>query len=303
METKRVISEFLADRPEVVGAFGYGSGVFKQSNYNGEVKPQIDLILVVDNMQDWHKKNIAQNPGDYSLIGKVRLSTVSRKNMKGKNHITYCALIKSNDRLFKFGLIEKDDFISDLTSWQKFYVAGRFHKPVLEVKKNPYLDSAVYKNRRAAFLIACILSEKKTNLHDLFCKICSLSYIGDFRMGIAENPNKVRNIVEGSFDLLQEIYGGFSRYVTYIGNQEVEINYDKVFSDLHFLPQALTSYLGHSINEFRDIEEFRKAILTYLHDCNCKESISQALNGFWNNGILKSAPYVVSKLSKKFVRN
>ena len=120
METKRVISEFLADRPEVVGAFGYGSGVFKQSNYNGEVKPQIDLILVVDNMQDWHKKNIAQNPGDYSLIGKVRLSTVSRKNMKGKNHITYCALIKSNDRLFKFGLIEKDDFISDLTSWHKF---------------------------------------------------------------------------------------------------------------------------------------------------------------------------------------
>lgn len=303
METKKVIADFLNERPDVVGAYGYGSGVFKQNNYNVEEKPQIDLILVVDNMQEWHKQNIASNPKDYSFFGKVRLNNVSRQAMKGKNHITYCALIRSNDHLFKYGLIEKEDFMKDLASWKPFYVAGRFHKPVLSVKSDSFLDAAIYKNRKAAFLIACILSEKLTTLHEIFCTMCSLSYIGDFRMGIAENPNKVKNIVDGSYDLLQEIYGGYNKYVEHLHAGHVIINREAVLKDLSCLPSGLLYHLHLNVSNLESFDDIGKAVLDYLHECNRQESINQALNGFLNNGVLKSAPYAVSKLAKRFVRN
>ena len=55
---KEFINEFLSQRPNVIGAFGYGSGVFKQLGYDKKEKPQIDLILVVENIREWHRENI-----------------------------------------------------------------------------------------------------------------------------------------------------------------------------------------------------------------------------------------------------
>ena len=53
---KDFINDFLNERPDVVAAFGYGSGVFKQLGYDNKEKPQIDLILTVSNIIEWHKK-------------------------------------------------------------------------------------------------------------------------------------------------------------------------------------------------------------------------------------------------------
>ena len=64
------IKEFVENRPEVIAAYGYGSGVFKQSGYNQNEQKQIDLIFVVDDLKKWHLANIEKNPNDYSYIGK-----------------------------------------------------------------------------------------------------------------------------------------------------------------------------------------------------------------------------------------
>ncbi len=43
-------------------------------------------------------------------------------------------------------------------------------------------------------------------MQDLFESICGLSYRGDVRVGIAEDRDKVKRIVKGSFEALQDLY-------------------------------------------------------------------------------------------------
>ena len=73
------IREFIERRPEVVACYGYGSGMFKQSGYTSKDKPQIDLILVVDDLKKWHLENMKLNKKDYSLLGKVFFKYASEK--------------------------------------------------------------------------------------------------------------------------------------------------------------------------------------------------------------------------------
>jgi hypothetical protein len=46
---KEMIEDFLSTRPQTIGTFGYGSGITKQTGYNKNDNPQIDIILVVEN--------------------------------------------------------------------------------------------------------------------------------------------------------------------------------------------------------------------------------------------------------------
>jgi hypothetical protein len=51
------------------------------------------------------------------------------------------------------------------------------------------------------------LHKVESSLIDVLDRICWFSYKGDIRMRFKmENPKKVRNIVEGSFNYLSEIY-------------------------------------------------------------------------------------------------
>lgn len=48
---------------------------------------------------------------------------------------------------------------------------------------------------------------KNLHLMDLYTDLCGFSYKGDIRMKLKlENPNKVKNVVIGSFDSLNELY-------------------------------------------------------------------------------------------------
>jgi hypothetical protein len=42
-------------------------------------------------------------------------------------------LLKSDQRRLKYGVIQKDDAIDDLTKWKRFAFAGRMQKPVLNI--------------------------------------------------------------------------------------------------------------------------------------------------------------------------
>lgn len=303
MTKKEVLEEFVGERPEVVGAYGYGSGVFLQSNYHGK-KPQNDLILIVEDLKKWHTDNLTINKEDYSLIGKVYLSVASIKRIKGLNKITYVSNIKSNGEVFKYGVIEEKDFIRGLNSWENIFLAGRFHKPTLELKSNKKLSNAILKDRESALIVACLLSPARTSLRDLYIKLCGLSYYGDTRMAFAENPNKVQNIVYGNFEYLEEIYSAIGSKYPFLERKDdiLIIDHDAIIDNVELLPPSLLSFLIVNCTDITDLIQVRKNIFKFFRQKNAEESMYQTVSSIKTNGIVRSVPYALSKVSKRFKR-
>ena len=281
---KDFIKEFLNERPEVVAAFGYGSGVFKQLGYDSKEKPQIDLILIVNDMKLWHKENIKKNPKDYSFIGRNFFLNSSLDEIKGITGITYQSNIEYKGHLFKYGIIEYGDFVRHMQTWDSFYVPGRFQKPILTIKSNNFIDELILQNRRNACKVGLLCLNNK-DLKDLYLTICNLSYSGDTRMKVAENPKKVENIVGASYDKFNEMYNFNDLYQKNGERIEYEIDIDE-------LPSSLEKYIKD--------DRTKEKVMEYLSDLNRKESSLQTMKGIKTNGIVKSLRYGLAKVLKKF---
>lgn len=291
------IQEFLSKRPYVNCAFGYGSGVFKQVGYDKLSKPQIDLILGVPNLREWHLQNMEMNPSDYSYVGKCFYKKSSIDSIKGMTGMTYQSNIEENGSIFKYGIIENETLKHNLITWESFYVAGRFQKPVLEIKSNSYINNAININREQALIVALLTMDiPDPTLMDLYANICGLSYMGDTRMKLAENPRKVLNIVEGSFDKFKDMYGTEHRYFK-TENGKIIINYNLLNQDKIYLP----GYMAFSMKDIdqTDKELLKQKIIEYLTKLNKEESLTQTIKGIYTNGPVKSISYAKAKVMKK----
>ena len=292
------ILEFVKKRPEVVAAYGYGSGVFKQSGYTSKDKTQIDLILVVDDLKKWHLENMKTNPKDYSFIGKKFFKYGSIKSLKGKTGITYVSNILENGNIFKYGTIEAKDLEKNLSTWKSFYLPGRFQKNIYPIIENEEITKLIEKNREQALLLSSYLQTKEeVSKKDLLVTLCGLSYLGDTRMKFAENPRKVLNIVEGSFDKFDKIYK-FDRSYLRPKDNEYVLDREKLRSELTNLPSELVEYITPYLGE--DDEVIKEKIIEYFTNINKKESGSQTIKGIYTNGIIRSVNYAASKVGKRF---
>lgn len=300
MGSKReTIKRFADKRPEARAVYGYGSGVFKQGIPVG--KPQTDVIFVVDDIKQWHKDNMCENVEDYSFIGRIHLSTDNVSRLKGKNFVTYVSDIKDReaDTRFKYGVVEIDDFQRGLCTWDNLFLVGRFHKPILDVFSDERLRDVIAKNREGAFRVACLLSNPMTSKEQVFRMLCGLSYIGDARMKLAENPDKVRNIVRGSFSILERIYTFNQEYVKVVNDDVVLICHEQLLAEIEKLPSCLVDYLAEVNTDLKNIDEVRENILKFIVGHNRVESKAQIVEGFKTNGIVRSIPYCISKVKKK----
>ena len=302
MEKQDILNSFIEKRPNTLGAFGYGSGVFKQASYSEKAKPQLDLMFVVDDVGKWHQENLGANPHDYPILGKIHINRGNLKDLKGPNKITYFSNIKEDDYVFKYGVIELEDWHRSLETWDNFFVAGRFQKPLLPIKINEDIKKLVLQNRLSATMVAAIFSNELTTSFDFFKSLCNLSYMGTLRMAIAENPEKVANIVNGGMEEFIKMYVLNQDYITFVNPRVIIINHEKLLARIKELPTGLYNYLVTNNYDLQNINSLRRGISKYLKAKNRNEEIYQALHELENNGLARSIPYMKDKLVKKLVR-
>lgn len=199
----------LEDIPHVQHAFAYGSGVIVQPDlyhHSSTNKPMLDFIFAVDDPIDWHAQNLQQNGHHYSILGNLGPSAVVWNAERLGAGIHFNTAVWWRGHMIKYGVIGTQLLYDDLQHWDSLYIAGRMQKPVLMLKDYAKLPLARKNNLDAAFTMALLLLPECFSLQDLYIKICGVSYIGDVRMGFAEDSRKTDRIAKGSAAGLAQMY-------------------------------------------------------------------------------------------------
>jgi translocator assembly and maintenance protein 41 len=224
MLSETEIKEVLLQFPPVEFAFAYGSGAVEQGGYDykqtpAKSLPMVDLILVVKDSEHWHSENMFRNPTHYSsLIPLSPFYTAAFQEkikanfwfnayvpLKPSSIVASSTSINTNERLMKYGVISEKDALRDLREWRNLYAAGRLHKPVHILQQNSIFQTAMKHNYDQAIKTSLLLLPERFTEADLFMTIASLSYIGDVRMFLGENPRKVSSTIVFSEQILTEV--------------------------------------------------------------------------------------------------
>ncbi|XP_059143360.1 phosphatidate cytidylyltransferase, mitochondrial-like isoform X2 [Physella acuta] len=207
---KGIYSEIVGSFPEGIQmAFAYGSGAFQQENSPDVNKNVLDFILVVDMPRRWHRLNLDKHPHHYSFLKRFGPHTIARVQERYGAGVYFNTLVPMQGRVIKYGVISTARLITDLLDWESLYISGRLHKPVSLIVEplNEQLLTALKVNLRSAFHAALLLLPDMFTEVQLYSTIAGLSYAGDFRMSIAEDRNKVSNIVKPNLQLFRRMYG------------------------------------------------------------------------------------------------
>ena len=216
-----ILSLFPQDN--LVYSFGYGSGVFSQTLKDSTKKHEgmLDLILVVDDTYKFHQDNLQTFPHHYASWlrwgGPSLITKIQRQFPLKDAHVLFHVV--DDPVPMKYGVVDQQDLLRDLTEWESLYLAGRLHKPTLPLLSPPdNFVSAQDQNLHAAVAAALLLSmpsSSETN-NNSFCSwesfyrsIASLSYTGDFRMEVGgEDPQKLNKLVQapGQLRRFQNLY-------------------------------------------------------------------------------------------------
>ncbi|KAI5477772.1 mitochondrial import protein Mmp37 [Pseudohyphozyma bogoriensis] len=213
-----VPNEVQKDLEEVMGefkapvryAFAYGSGVFRQSGYTDKDKPLLDFVFAVSHPSHWHAINMQQNPSHYSLpmrlLGSDAVAWMQDKGLGAS--VWFNVEVEVKGKIVKYGTISVEALCRDMLDWETLYISGRTQKPVKILVDDARVRLANQVNLASALRTALLLLPEEFTEVQLFEEIAGLSYRGDFRMAVGENPHKVRNIVGAQLEEFRSLYGG-----------------------------------------------------------------------------------------------
>ncbi|XP_005095408.1 phosphatidate cytidylyltransferase, mitochondrial [Aplysia californica] len=301
-------------------AFAYGSGAIQQGNANDKSKNMLDFIFVVDKPRRWHRINLERHPHHYSFLKHFGPRTITRIQERYGAGAYFNTLVPMAGRTIKYGVISTARLVTDLLDWESLYISGRLHKPVsfVVIPSDENLLTALTVNLRSAVHAALLLLPDMFTEEQLYLTIAKLSYAGDFRMAVAEDNNKITNIVQPSLPLFRQMYSSFlledvhSTWWPQEGQLEQALTFESRHHHLKCLPTKVLYGLlmqKYQIGVFPDLEEIIK-LHAYDSDCGShvaqsirhivkRSSVSQSLKGILTAGVLKSLRYSSSKILKK----
>eukprot|EP00741_Cyanophora_paradoxa_P001133 tig00000459_g1093.t1 len=324
------LQDFLREAPPVAFAFAYGSGVVKQRGYDytqqSSKSRMLDVVLAVEDSRAWHEAHMARHGGHYAGLARAlgpRFVALVQDRMSAG--LYYNAIVEYRGQVLKYGVISVANLRDDLERWRWLYSSGRLHKPVEVLADSGALSSAVEGNLRHALHAALLLLPERFEEAELWHAIAGLSYTGDFRVGIGENPNKVANIVSANADRFAELYhpaiASAERRLSRAGVPGNPLQQDASPSAraelLRSLPHALRSSLeraqpappGPSGSHSSSSDwaaalaagppaALAAAVRAGLSSLVGPSSRAQAAKGIVSAGVTKSLAYALQKLSK-----
>ncbi|XP_008787872.1 phosphatidate cytidylyltransferase, mitochondrial isoform X2 [Phoenix dactylifera] len=182
----------------------YGSALLPNNN---DKTSMVDYILGVADPIQWHSENLERNRHHYSKwmvrLGPRAIIRVADGIGAG---VHFNPFVEWRYKKIKYGVVQMHNLAMDVLTWDRFYLSGRLQKPVHVLIDNWDVQKVNLINLKMAISASLLLLPPEFTEEDLYAKICSLSYMGDMRMLFAEDKNKVKKIVEGSFNLFQSMY-------------------------------------------------------------------------------------------------
>ncbi len=279
----------------------YGSRISKQKGYAPQDRPMIDLIFGVESTLNWHKNNLKRNAQDYANVAKLFGINFIELLQRIKADIYYNCYISIGEEIAKYGVISLNALIEDLEQWKNLYVAGRLQKPVKILKDNERIEKAIKKNLEHAVNVALLKLPETFREEELYMKITEISYIGDIRMILTENPKKIENIVNGNLEGFHELYKSIIKNKTGIALLNGKIQQDKspeTQKERYLeLPKNLRNCLNKPLNF--EFDELQKNINSAITKIVCSSSATQTIKGLFTVGLSKSVRYFLEKSKKR----
>lgn len=336
---KSILKQFPSG--QIRYAFAYGSGVFKQLNNNAPASQlaakssnMIDFVFVVNDPVKFHTENLKENRSHYSFLKFVGASNISSFQEEVPAACYYNTLVpvrvdSGAEQLIKYGVISEKALVRDLYDWDYLYISGRLQKPVKIIGLEPMEESsqsstnfelALQTNLQNALHTALLLLPESFTLEDLFVCITSLSYMGDFRMVIGENKNKITNIVTPQVDRFVELYKPYiikecvenfllCNFET--GKMLQQLDQHTIYHHLNLLPKNLIQTvinLKFKSKQHYDLEEYiykltnrvdYKEIVAHSVGSIVRHSSTiQSIKGVLTAGLVKTTDYSLRKLRK-----
>jgi len=350
LTTNNELTAIVNSFPKTTGgrlnyAFGYGSGVLQQQSSSAGM---VDIILAVDDTYSWHKENLVSQSHHYSGFARVGgarfvhwMQTFGARLYFHPfvdvdiNVMNEDVGIDTIQREIKYGIVSTDDLIEDLTCWKYLYLAGRMHKPTVEidlsttpsseheeqeqvvVNRRDEIAEAQQQNLLAAVSASILLHGGERENEDmtlpitqLYNTIAGISYAGDIRMQTgAEDPNKVKKLVEtpGMQALWDNMYSSILSDMQSSGI----LNKDEVKLELDFNDIAMRKQLIQNLPNRLQLDEIvgdatsKDSILrgsellrTELANIVAPAAKSQSIKGFFSAGVSKSFKYAMAKFAK-----
>ncbi len=293
---QRIVGKYSPDF-----AMAYGSGVFCQQGYAQTDRPMVDFVFGVLNPIEWHADNVQKHPTDYwwptRFFGARQIAQLQELGPG----IYYNTYVEFEGTQIKYGVASLSRILKDLANWQTLYVAGRLQKPCLILAATPEIEKAQTKNLEHALNTAALLLPENFSEKELFLQIASLSYVGDSRMGLAENRNKVTNIVNANYHRFQDWYRAAissAEWLMQTGEQFIQdLSPRTTERRFHDLPFEIRARVPVEI-EVNKAEQLQPAIADAIRQIVYGPSVQQSLKGIVTAGPMKSLKYLMEKLRK-----
>eukprot|EP00667_Euglena_gracilis_P014448 EG_transcript_14985 len=290
-------------------AIAYGSGVFAQ---RGNVPSMVDLIFAVDDAEEWHRENLTVNAHHYSVLRHAGPQWIACLQQTAAR-MWFNPNVRIGEQAYKYGVISTRDLMTDLVDWQYLYASGRMQKPVRVLQPDPEVDLCNQSNLRSAMAVALLSLGPCFTEAELYHEITQLSYRGDIRMSIGEDPKKTFKIVEGSFPDFQTYYADVLRSAPFSGVVggagakpslwEQDVGVEATNALILQLPPPLLALLTQvSAEESFDagLQAVRQARQRIIHrrlqSIVRRISVTQTCKGLLTAGVSRSWTYALRKL-------